>query len=139
MKSKMMKCIVQHKQSVWEFVKFNIVGVANTLVDIGVFAVFHTLFGVYYMIAQVISYSCGVLNSFLLNKHWTFRQKTAVNSMLIIKFMLVNIISLGMALFLLYIFKDRLEIDTMVSKLISTLFAMVVNFSGNKLWVFKEA
>ncbi|MEK1833354.1 GtrA family protein [Priestia megaterium] len=37
--------------------------------------------GVYYIIAQCVSYGCGVLNSYLLNRTWTFQQQGNRGSM----------------------------------------------------------
>ncbi|WFR61453.1 GtrA family protein [Paenibacillus amylolyticus] len=51
--------------------KFGIVGVANTALDAVVFAILAAV-GVPVLIAQVISYSCGVVNSYWLNGSWTF-------------------------------------------------------------------
>ena len=55
-------------------VKFALVGVVNTAVDVGLFWVLQAVLGVPYLIANVISYSAGTLNSFVLNKVWTFAE-----------------------------------------------------------------
>lgn len=57
----------------WTFIKFNVVGASNTLVDL---AVFFTLVhvGVSPGWAQVLGYACGILNSFAWNRGWTFGQ-----------------------------------------------------------------
>ena len=55
--------------------KFAVVGLANTAVDIGVFGCLTVLFGWSPVIANVVSYSAGHMNSFLLNRHWTFKSR----------------------------------------------------------------
>lgn len=51
------------KDGIVQLVKYNIVGVINTLVDFLVYQLL-TYLGMKYAIAQCISYSCGILNSY---------------------------------------------------------------------------
>lgn len=67
-----MKRIV-NKESI-HYLKFCIVGGLNKAIDFLVFS-FLSYLGVYYIIAQCVSYGCGVLNSYLLNRAWTFQQQ----------------------------------------------------------------
>ena len=62
------------KNTIWQFLKFSVVGVTNTVVG---FVVFYLLTrrGVNYIIAQVISYTAGILNSYIWNSFWTFRKE----------------------------------------------------------------
>ena len=55
--------------------KFAVVGVVNTLIDYGVFALLAQVLFVNVYLAQVISYSCGILNSYIWNRSWTFRSE----------------------------------------------------------------
>lgn len=126
-----------YKVHILQFIKFNIVGIMNTAVDFAIFVLLTSVFGLHHMIAQVISYSCGIVNSYLWNKFWTFKQKRAFSSSEALKFLIVNIISLGVSLIFLYIFRDRAGLSVLVSKVIATMFSLVVNFAGNKFWVFK--
>lgn len=128
--------IKAYKEPIVQFIKFNLVGIINTAVDFAVFTLL-TILGMHHMISQVISYSCGVVNSYLWNKFWTFKQKRAVSGAEALKFIIVNIVSLGVSLIFLYIFRDKIGLHVMVSKVIATLFSLVVNFTGNKFWVFK--
>ncbi|AFK85385.1 GtrA family protein [Thermoanaerobacterium saccharolyticum JW/SL-YS485] len=119
-----------------QFIKFNLVGIVNTLVDFSVFTVL-TFFGMYYMAAQVISYSCGVVNSFIMNKYWTFGDKSTPHGYEVFKFIAVNGVSLAVSLSILYPLKPILGVIS--AKVIATLFSMMINFVGSKLWVFKKA
>lgn len=56
------------------FVKFGIVGLGNTLITIGSYHVFVYL-GLNYILANVISYLLGMMNSYYWNKNWVFRVK----------------------------------------------------------------
>ena len=53
-------------------IRFGCVGGLNTIVDFGVFILLNSLFGVNYVVSQILSYSSGTLNSYFLNKFWKF-------------------------------------------------------------------
>ncbi|HWQ57709.1 MAG TPA: GtrA family protein [Clostridia bacterium] len=122
----------------WQFIKFNIVGVLNTLVDIGVYALL-TMLGLNQYVAQVISYTCGVLNSYLFNTLWTFRREKRRTAREFIAFLCVNLVSLGVSLGIIYVAEHYLHVEgKLLQKLIATPVAMLVNFAGNKLFVFNK-
>ena len=58
------------KGTIVQFIQFGFVGVLNTLVDFLVFQALNLLAGWTYL-AQVVGYSCGVVNSYLWNSNWT--------------------------------------------------------------------
>jgi putative flippase GtrA len=79
------------------FLKFNLVGMLNTLVDIIVFSLL-----VYIYIpagwAQAIGYSCGIFNSFIWNRNWTFDHKEAqIGGAPFWKFVLSNLVVIGVS------------------------------------------
>ena len=53
--------------------KFALVGVVNTVLDFALFMTLVYFAGLGPTSANIISYTCGILNSFVLNKHWTFK------------------------------------------------------------------
>lgn len=55
--------------------KFGIVGIINTLVDVIILNVLYLGFGVKKEVANVISVSVAIVNSYILNKSWTFKDK----------------------------------------------------------------
>jgi putative flippase GtrA len=130
-----MRLISEYKKFIRQFIKFNIVGVSNTLVDFGIFVILNIM-GVFYIYAQVISYGCGIMNSYILNRYWTFNYKGISHHFTIFKFLGVNLLSLGISLAFLYIFRDYAGINILASKIISTFFSMTINFFGSKFWVF---
>jgi|UniRef100_A0A7V3YIC5 putative flippase GtrA len=122
----------------WQFGKFSLVGVLNTAIDFGVFMVLHGKMGLWYPVSQVISYSCGMTNSYLLNKFWTFKSRRRVHFIEVAKFVLVNLAALGIALGLLVLFRGKYAFGPAESKVLATLGSLSVNFLGNRLWVFRE-
>lgn len=121
-------------------IRFGIVGVVNTLVDFSVFAMFHSLFGVDKLICQVVGYSAGIINSFILNKLWTFENNNSKFNTLnqMIRFAGINIVSLAVSLMGLKVISDQYGLNTYVSKIIVTILAQAINYFGYKLLVFKS-
>ncbi len=125
----------QQRHFFGEFVRFATVGVLNTGVDMVIFFLL-TWLGMPYVAAQVVSYSCGTANSYLLNKIWTFRSSGFSYSE-ITRFIVVNLASLGVSLVCLTMLHDRAGFGLGVAKVCATVAALAVNFIGNKLWVFR--
>lgn len=130
-----------------QFIKFGLVGVMNTAVDFLVFALL-TWLGLQYLLAQVFSYSAGTVNSYVVNKLWTFgakgtaggeqQQTVKVDKGEFARFALVNIGTLLLSIALLYVLKTRLGFHPLVAKIGVTAVTVVVNYIGSKLWVFRS-
>ncbi len=143
------------KKTLWQLVKFAIVGVLNTLVDFAVFQTLNLTLGWVYL-AQVLGYTAGVINSYLWNSNWTFREQRTRSLREMGLFLLVNLASLGVSLGMMWLLREVVGItnewvagwmpaalagfikgDTLC-KLIATVFAIAVNYLGNRLFVFKK-
>ncbi len=141
------------KKTFWQLVKFAIVGVLNTLVDFAVFQTLNLLLGWVY-VAQIFGYTCGIVNSYLWNSNWTFREQRTRSLREMLLFLVVNIVSLGVSLGVIWLCREVFGVtnewaatwmpdllsgfvkgDT-IAKLIATCVAIVVNFVGNRLFVF---
>jgi putative flippase GtrA len=119
-----------------QFIKFNLVGLLNTALDFALFSLL-TWIGVYYILAQCVSYGVGMLNSYTLNKYWTFAQKGRLEPKQAIRFLVLNLGSLLLSLLLLMLLKDSWGIAIVEAKLLTTVITTLVNYAGNKLWVFR--
>lgn len=120
--------------------RFSLVGVANTLIDFLIFTLFHGLIGLNFIGSQILGYSFGVANSFVLNKKWTFsttnsNKKTGHE---LFQFIVVNLISLIVTLITMNFLVKSLSINVYVSKIIVTFVAQITNFLAYKLWVFHK-
>jgi putative flippase GtrA len=123
-----------------QFLKFNAVGLLNTLVDFAVFTLLHSL-GMLNTPAQVISYSAGTANSFIWNKKVTFRDRNRGNKegfdrMQLVRFIVLNLVVLGISVLLIHLLTDRLGIHVLVAKVLVTFVTVIINFFGSRKWVF---
>lgn len=126
-----------NKHRAMQFLCFCIVGLGNTFVDFTVFFLLN-LGGVPYLPAQALAYSAGVVNSYFLNRRWTFRVVRKAGALEIGSFIIVNGLSLLVASGSLVILHDLNHLNLWLSKIIATGGGMVVNYVGNRLWVFAE-
>ncbi len=118
--------------------RFSSVGCLNTAVDFIVFTILKEIFDVNYVWCQIAGYSAGILNSFIFNKVWTFESKTPQihTFMQFIKFLLVNLVSLGVSVIGLKILSQNGHINVYIAKIIVTIAAQAINYSGYRFWVF---
>jgi putative flippase GtrA len=68
-----------------EFLRFCLVGIINTLVDVPTFVALHSA-GVPVLAANIISTSLALIVSLLLNYHYTFRSRTLSKARVILYF-----------------------------------------------------
>ena len=118
--------------------KFAAVGVVNTLVDILVFTVLAQALSVNVYLAQVAGYSAGVLNSYVLNRSWTFRARGRFFSPALVKFLVLSVCMLGLSTGLLYLCHGVAGVPKLAAKVLATGGTMVVSFLVNRFWVFGE-
>ncbi|MFB7140168.1 GtrA family protein [Gottfriedia sp. NPDC056225] len=122
------------------FVKFGIVGLINTGVDFIVFTLLiYALTNMPYIVAQVISYSCGIVNSYLLNKRWTFKAKNQNGVQEKMRFVIVNAITLLLTLLILKVCSEWFGLSVLVSKLVATCVSVLMNYVGSRYWVFTSS
>lgn len=61
------------------FFRFGIVGGIGVIVNFGLYTLLHDVVGIYDMIAVVIAVELSILNNFILNERWTFRDRAGRN------------------------------------------------------------
>lgn len=126
------------RQNFRAIVLFTLVGLSNTLIDYLVFFSLYHWFSEYYQAVQVVSYSCGMINSYLLNKYWTFQKKNIPGGAEILKFITVNFLALPVSSITLYVVSHNLGLNMFICKTIATGVSFFVNYTGSKFWVFKD-
>jgi putative flippase GtrA len=113
-------------------------GVANTAVDFLVFTVL-SWSGIGIYLSQVLSYSAGMLNSYIVNRSWTFRSKGKFFGAQMVRFIAVNLALLCLSLLVLRVATGTLGWQRLAAKLCATACTMVLGFLLNRLWVFRKA
>jgi putative flippase GtrA len=127
--------------------RFGLVGGLNTIVDLLILNMLLLLFPTsstrMILIFSAIAYSLGAVNSFLLNKYWTFgyRQRTTWNE--VVRFILTTLCGIGWSSIILWLASNVLHPilinPTMwanASKVIAICGTALINYLGMSLWVF---
>lgn len=119
-----------------KFIKFGFVGIINTGLN---FLVYNILlfFGVDFIVANTIGFCIGMINSFIWNNYWVFKTKSK-SPKIMIKFIIVNLILLGIANLLLFIFVKEFGIEERIAQVLVVVINMLINFVASKFWTFKE-
>lgn len=133
----------------WQFAKFILVGILNTLVDLGILniliLIFHIAWGIFYSVFKGISFLAAVINSYFWNKYWVFESKEGRRREFF-QFFLVSLIGFGInvgtASFIVNILGPQFGLEEKiwanVGAIVATLMAMLWNFLGYKFLVFKK-
>lgn len=131
-------------QQVW---RFGLVGSINTALDLlvlnGLLLFFPTGLTWLILIYNVTAYGFGALNSFLLNKYWTFKHKRRITWGELVRFTSTTLLGMvgNTALFWLascmpHTFITNTVIWTNVSKVLAIFISALISYLGMRLWVF---
>ncbi len=122
----------------YTFFKYSVVGVSGTLVDLGTLYIFVEYLHIPVLISTAFSFILAVINNFILNKYWTFQNKSANLRKQFIKFLIVSVIGLVLTELFMALFVYVLGIWYLLSKLCTSAIVLIWNFLGNKHWTFKD-
>ena|SRR5579872_2608287 len=135
-----------------QVIRFGVVGAINTVVDL---AVLNALIaatgtgrtGAMYALYKSVAFFCAVLNSYLLNRSWTF-QRVALKSPMLegSQFLFISIlgalVNVGSSWYVATYTSPMWGVSTKlwpsVAALVGTAFSLGFNFIGYKFWVFRH-
>lgn len=115
---------------------YSAIGVLNTLCDFGIFVLLTSWLGYHPVPANIVSYSIGIILSFILNRAFTFRSssyKLDINRQFI-RFALVNLLSLAISTTLVNLFSQAMT--PAVAKILSVPFVLMWGFLAARRFVF---
>ncbi len=117
-------------------VRFGLVGVINTTIDVLGFLLLATVFGLIAPIANAAAYSLGILSSYTLNSRWTFSQRidTQQHYRRFGLFLLVN--AAGLILSTCLVVSFLTVMDEFAAKVLSVPIVFIWNFLAAKYFVF---
>ncbi len=116
--------------------KFITVGGINTAITLVTFYFLNNVYGMNYLLGSFLGYSLGIINSYILNKLWTFRDSDKKVIPQFMRFVAVSMISMGINLTVMYILIERLNLDSLFSQVIAIIFSTVSNYTGSRILVF---
>ena len=118
-----------------QFLSYSMIGIISLLIDVIVYILLSDVFLISKSLSKIISFILASINSFLGNKIFTFKLKS-YNFREPMKFIILYSVSLiansSTHDFFLNVF------DGFLPFIIATIVSVIINFSGQKLWVFKN-
>lgn len=135
----------------WQLAKFILVGVLNTIIDLGVLNFlmwyFNVAGGILYSVFKAISFVTATTNSYFWNKFWTFEKKKSKDTdKEFLQFFVVSIggfiINVGVASFVVNSIGPQFGIApewwANLGAIIASFAGLAWNFLGYKFIVFKK-
>ena len=126
-----------HRRGVRQFIKFGIVGASSTVIDWGIYLLLTRLFGVFYLMAKILSFGVAVLNSYIWNRRWTFRSNDPAKLRQFIKFLTISIVGVVLNTLIMFIAVDKFKLHDIYGLVLATAIVMIWNFLANKFYTFK--
>lgn len=117
-------------------IKFLFVGGLNTAVGLGSYFLL-VYFGMYYMLATVISNIIGTLHSYVWNKFFTFKSHDKSISEFL-RFVSVYLFSFLLGAGVLYLLVNNLHVSKYWGGVVQTVICTFISFFGHRFFSFKN-
>ena len=125
---------------VYQFIKFGIVGVSNTLIAYIAYSIC-VYVGIHYLIANAIGFFISVLNAYYWSDRFVFKkgggESRSALWTLAKTYIAYGSTGLLLASILLCLYVDKLHISEYIAQLLVLVVTIPLNFIINKFWSFK--
>jgi len=132
----MKKLIEKTPKNLRQFIKFCIVGAASSIINIATYILLTRFLGLYYIAADVLAYLISLINSYYLNRNFTFRNNHKKIGIQLAKYIIVYTVGMISSAGLLYVFVNELGIHDLFAKFLVIGVVMIWNFIGSKFLIF---
>jgi putative flippase GtrA len=132
-----------------QVLRFCLVGGLNTILDLLVFNCLLILFPTHdpldLVVYNSLAYAFGGINSFFLNKYWTFRRRQRVVAAEIMRFIVTTLFGICVNDVMLWICSNLIHLQYVsptlwanVSKILAIFGTFLISYTGMRLWVFSK-
>jgi len=128
---------MRNHKSIIQFIKFGVVGIANTLITALIIWFLLRILNWSDYVSNLAGYVIGLINSFFWNRKWTFNSNSNVR-VTVFKFIVTFVISYLIQLGNLYLLLNFTSFDSYICQLLSIIIYTCVNFVLNKYYTFKN-
>ena len=118
-----------------KFLSFNLVGLVNTAITYGIYALAVAI-GVNHFIALGLDYAFGLIISFLLNKNLTFRIREKTDTRMFLKMIIAYVPSFLINMVLLWLFIDVFGMNKYLSQFMALALVSLFSFFMQHTFVF---
>lgn len=120
-----------------EIILYVIFGVFTTLINLVVYLLFARIFHVNYIISNIIAWILSVLFSYVTTRTWVFESENTNILTECLLFFGSRFFAGAIDTSLLFIFIDVLSMDDFISKIITQVIVVVLNYVMSKFVIFK--
>ena len=121
-----------------QFGKYCIVGASGFVINMVVFSAFIKV-GLHYIPAATISFCFAATNNFVLNKYWTFNNPQGAPLTQASRFLIISVTSWALNLLILRLLIENANIGSeSLAQAIAITAVTILNFTGNKMWSFRQ-
>jgi len=122
----------------WQFFKFCLVGLTNLAIYLAIYYLITRVGHLHYIYGSIGGFLVAVTWSFVINLNWTFKHKTGDRRQQYVKFIIANLIGMGINLLLLSFFIEIIGLYDLAAQLVCTVFVAFINFGLNRFWTFRK-
>ena len=135
------------RSTLWQFLRYCLVGGANTIIDLIVFNIilwrFPTNNAQTLALYNSIAYTGGALSSFFLNKYWTFRHRHKTTAREVVRFAISLFLEVIYSSVLIWLAGKALQplipnvtLWGNASKLVAVVVGTFISYSFMRFWTF---
>ncbi len=131
--------IVKNKLINRETIVYLIAGVLTTLVNLAVYGLLCNVFGIFYLVANVIAWVVAVIFAYIINDLWVFRSNSEnikKEIIKILKFFAARAFSLLIEEAGLFLLVKAAGFNNMVVKAFLAVVVIVLNYLFSKIYIF---
>ena len=126
------------KKTLWQLIRFGIVGVINTLITLAVIYLLQEVLDVKYTTANLAGYVAGVINSFFWSKLWVFKKLNSNFIREAVLFLISFGVCYGIQFVSLLVLVELLHIPDLWAQLLGMVVYTLFNFIMNRCITFKK-
>jgi len=126
------------RRAVGQFWKYCLVGASGFVINLMVYSIMVSSFDAHYLLAGTVSFTVAVTNNFILNRYWTFGSSERDIFSQASRFLVISVSSWALNMVLLRLFIEDGNMNQYVAQAVAIGMVTVLNFTGNKLWSFRQ-
>jgi putative flippase GtrA len=121
-----------------KIVGFFLIGIVSSLIDIGLLVLLCSYLGIWYLPAAAVSYCCGTVFSYFLNKFFNFHDPDRHYLVQFTTFATISVSCLLVNLCLIWVCVEVFSLNYLTGKVVATLCAFFWNYHGQKQYTFHK-
>lgn len=129
--------VIQLYSKYRNLILYGIIGGLSVSIDFAVFGLLTHFFPEYYLLANIVSVNCGIVNSFLMNRHFNFKVKNKSVFRFMV-FYIMGMIGLLISSGMLYLMVNMADMNLLVSKVVTIFVVTLFQFTLNKNVTFRQ-